>query len=429
MNDKVREVFLCPNCSGPSTAAGDGNALCEDCGHEFPLPGKAAKKATETVAQTALPVMPPAPKESPGAVRRNIVLKTKENFNAPKPGQPEVSAEESPPIVTRSNFEERQEEQGKRRRKMKKRKKVPARVYAKWLVIWLLTVGTILFAVTQFQLLFSEDQEKALSVEERLVGEEYEFYKREYPQILSQFSGFVRARTAGEMAEFTRDSNQLTRKMSRYFKDRAPRIPTSGLRPSPTFWNVAFEESPGFVEVVWDGKDKGSFEGVFVKQGDKWLLDWEQYVRYSSDSWTLFQEGIGAQYKGNFRLYVQKVAEGEGEDFEPWMKVKFYPPDSDAQRRKLGASEEIVIKGPLYTAFSSVFADLSGRSEGFSELWKRDERGLRRVAVELEWQTDLVSGEERMVIKNLLAKNWRTFEVEEEQPASQTKNENLMKDE
>ena len=388
-------------------AAGDGNAICSDCSNAFPLPGKAAQKIP-------LPAAPPAPKPSSGAIQRNIVLKSKAPIAAQELGHSEKS-EESLPLVARSNFEDLQKKQGQRRRKLKKRNKIPPKVYAKWLAIWLLAVGIILLVVTQIQTYLNGGDEAALNIEDRLEGEELEFYQREYPQISAQFSEFAKARTASEMAEHTRNSNQLARKMTRYFRENRPRRPTSGLKGNPAFWNVAFEESPGFVEVVWDGKDKGMFEGVFVKMGNKWLLDWEHFVRYSSESWSLFHDQIGAQRSGIFRVYVEQISEGEGEDFEPWMEVRFSPPVVDAQLRNLEQSEVIRLEGEggLFTEFSSVFADLSGRSEGFSQLWKRDSRELRRVTVELEWQTDLVTGEERMVIKRLLAKNWRTLEAGE----------------
>ena len=411
MNDKPREVFLCPDCGGPSTAAGDGNAICSDCRNEFPLHSKVTQKIP-----AAVPI-PAAAKASGGAIQRNIVLKSKGSSDAPDLAQKETTQD---PVLARSNFEELKKKHGARRRRLKKRNKIPPRVYAKWLVIWLIAVGAILFAVTQVQEHLSGADEEALNIGERLGGEEREFYIREYPQISTQFRDFARARTASEMAEFTRKSDQLALKMGHYFRDHSPRRPSSGLKENPVFWNVAYEERPGFVEVVWDGKEKGMFEGVFVKKGNEWLLDWEQFVRYSSENWTLFHDRTGGQRRGVFRVYVEKVSEGEGDDFDPWMKVKFSPPEVDSQRRKLEQSEEIELigEGGLLSAFSSLFADLSGRSEGFSQLWKRDPRGLRRAIVELEWEEDPVSGKERMVIKRLLAKNWRMLEAEDGQPAA-----------
>ena len=411
MNEKPREVFLCPDCGGLSTAVGDGNAVCSDCSKAFALSGNVAQKVN---------VPPPAaPKKNTGAIQRNIALKSKAIGSAPDLGRPEMT-EELEPELARSNFEKLQKKQSSRRRKkLKKRNKIPARVYAAWIGGWLLAVAIILSVVILLQNQFDDGDERALEIEERLGGEELAFYRREYPQVLTQFSGFARARTASEMVEFTRDSDQLSRKMNSYFKDRSPRRPTSGLKTNPIFWNVAFEETPGFVEVVWDGKKAGFFEAVFVKKGEKWQLDWEQYVRFSSESWSLFRDKIGRQQSGIFRLYVEKISEGEGKNFEPWMEVKLSPPEPNEQRRKLEESELIYLGGEegLYTEFASVFADLSGRSEGFSQLWKRDPRGLRRVTVELEWQEDPASGEERMVIKRLLAENWRKLEVKDEQAA------------
>ncbi|MGJ8723534.1 MAG: hypothetical protein ACSHYB_03165 [Roseibacillus sp.] len=335
------------------------------------------------------------------------------------------------PELSVSDLEQLKVERGERRKKFKKRSKPPVRVYLGWFGLWILAVGIVLLVVSRLQEQFAGGEKNALTIAERLVGEEREFYRQEYPRIYSQFSGFIASRRASEMAEFTRDSHQLERKMGRHFKGQTARRPSLGLKDQPVFWNVAFEESPGFVEVVWDGKESGFFEGVFVKVDDEWLLDWEQYARYSSESWTLFHKRIGGQRSGVFRVYVEKVSEGDGTDFEPWMKVKISPPHADTRRRELEESESIQLEGKsgLRSDFVSLFADLSGRTEGFSKLWKRDPDGLRRATLELEWVADPVSGEERMVIKRLLAENWRVLNADAGQPASENDSKDLTNDE
>ena len=150
-------------------------------------------------------------------------------------------------------------------------------------------------------------------------------------------------------------------------------------------------------------------EGVFVKTEEKWVLDWEQFVRYSSESWTLFHQRIGTSSKGIFRVYVEEIASGEGASFKPWIKIQIFPPFREQNRREREASEVLVLdeNNPLTDKIIRVFSDKSSRSKGFSEVWKRDPRGLRRVTLELEWVEDTVLGGDKMVVKDVLADHWR----------------------
>lgn len=387
--------------------------MCSACEKRFPLPEQVAQK-----------VMPRAAKSSSKAIQRNIVL------NQRGPGTNfEKMESASEPIQPQQDIEELQKEKVERRRKLKKRSKRPVKVYFVWGLLWLVSVSVIIFVVSKFQDQFSGEQHNSLTIEERLVGEEREFYKREYPRISEQFRRFLTTQSSGQMAEFTYGSPQLERKITRHLKGHARRRPVNGLKSNPVYWNVAFEESPGFVEVVWDGRQAGFFEGVFVKVDDDWKLDWEQYARYSSENWTLFRQRIGNSRSGLFRVYVEKISEGESSNFNPWIKVRLLPPFPDSRRMELEATEPILLEGgeEMTSQIARLFADRSGQSAGYSEFWRRDNPKFRRAFLRLEWETNAVSGEEKLVIKELLAEHWRSLKsdpvTDSEQEKEQSEDE------
>ncbi|MDQ8189515.1 hypothetical protein [Roseibacillus persicicus] len=401
MIDKARGIFICPDCGGPSAAAGDGFASCSECQGKFELPKK--------VEQKVLAPSPVLPSSSSNAIQRNIALK-------PKGGAEQFgSVEKIPePVVPTKDIEDVQRERGEQRKRLKKKNQPPVKVYLGWGILWLGAVALVLFVVSSLQKQFAANNKNAPTVEERLSGEEREFYKQEYPLITRTFRNFLEARSTSQMAEFALKANQLDRKMTRYFKENSRKFSASDLKGNPTFWNVAFEESPGFVEVVWDGGKSGPVEAVFVKVDDSWVVDWEHFARYSTESWTVFRQRIGGTRKGVFRVYVEKVSEGEGSDFSQWLKVRIQPPYRNRERRRREASEAILLEGTdgIVSDFVHLFADREGQSEGYSELWSRDPEELRRATVELEWVQDPVTGEERMVIQKLLSEHWRSLDVE-----------------
>ena len=293
MNDKARSIFLCPDCGGASAVADDGNAVCSECEKNFELPHN-------KVSKPQIPVSPRPSgmtKAKASSIQRNVSLSPKE---AIKPGRA-VDEPQAPPVQPKQNLEGLQKEKkdkGERRKRLKKRSKPPAKHYLKWIVMWLATVAIILLVTAKIQEQFKENSGNGAAIEERLVGEELLFYEQEFPGIRTQFQGFLGSRTVDQMAEFALDTKQLDRRMTTYYKQNGISYPNTGLDPNPVFWNVAFEESPGFVEVVWEAPGANFFETVFVKKGKKWLLDWEQFVRYAPATWSLFRQQVGTVRRG-----------------------------------------------------------------------------------------------------------------------------------
>ncbi|MBK1834017.1 hypothetical protein [Roseibacillus ishigakijimensis] len=410
MSSQAPGIFLCPKCGGASNPTKDGDLQCPECETRFPLPEQALKHVRPRDI---------GPRQSSSrAVQRNITVNARGGLDKFRSLSDAAEGEESRPLVPKKDVAEAQQERrakGERRKRLKKRKSPPLLAILGWGTAWLVAVAAVLFVVSLMQKNMQGTKKRGTSFEDRLSAEEHAFYKKEYPEISKRLRLFLASDTVNLKGDQVLSVPRLNRKMARYYQERsvAGTLPT--LKNSPAFWNVAFEESPGFVEVVWDPSESGEegFEGVFVKVRDKWLLDWEQHVRYSSVNWTLFLNQQADATQGNFRLYVEKVSEGQNSDFQPWVKVRFHPPYHDEGRRKAEVSPVVILEGddPLYSDFMDLFLDRAGQGTGYSELWRRDDRELRRAHLSLAWSEEEGADEPVLVTKEFFADHWRALDL------------------
>ena len=257
----------------------EGDTACTDCSHRFPIPSQVQKKNAPQPVRIA--------KKNTGGVQRNISLPTKFNSASARQIEPKMA-----PVPSNSkNLHLPQENEEPRRRRSKSSKSSKSsrskpKRYLVWGIVWLCTVAAVFFVVFFVQNRFLEKPRGSSQVS-RLVGVEKKFYEREYPEIRERFQDFLAVKTVDQMPDFAFDSGQLHRKIARFFQESTLRYPRTRLDSEPVFWNVAFEENPGFVEVVWDVPDSPSLECVFVKTKDNWLLDWEHFVPVSYTHLTL----------------------------------------------------------------------------------------------------------------------------------------------
>ncbi len=421
MNSKARSVFLCPDCGGPSVVTEEGVVSCTQCEKQFQVPEQALPQ---------IPSVPEVMNPSQATVQRNVSRKAKDEMFSAQASEKLLSEKAVVPreqMLAKGKVGPDSSRKGERRKRLKKRK-TSLRVYVVWFLIWIGTVTTIFLVVTKFRgELVGSSQGDLLA--ERLAGEDRIFYEKEHPKIREQIRSFLAVRSVSLMSDFALETDQLNRKITRFYSENSFTRSHSKIKSSPLFWNVAFEENPGFVEVVWEAPNAQFVEGVFVKVNEKWVLDWEHFARYSSESWSLFRQQIGRHRDGVFRVYVREVVAGENENFEPWIKIQILPTYRDTDRREREASEIIHLdaKNPITKKVIALFAERAGQSEGFSELWKRNPKGLNRALLRLEWAKDDATGEERIIIKDVLANHWRGLDSLENQPRSDDKGEKVTK--
>lgn len=417
MDSAARGIFLCPKCGAAAVSSTVGTATCSSCSTEFETP-----KEQQTVRPNKPLPSSPA-KGGAGMVRRNITL------GKSLDGLGFARTEEQPPFESRLEPKSRELEGAavgptvsggeppsdgppmERRRRKKKRSRPAFSVRAIILmsVAWIGIVGLIFFVVIKFQQQLGGGDELSKTLEQRLSGEEKAFFRAEYPAIQKQLVAFLRSDTPELKTDYSLKIPRLGRMMRRYYIDQSDETFPPTMQKAPLFWNVAFEESPGFVEVVFDAGGKDFIEAVFVKEDNDWLLDWEHFVRYSTQNWTLFHRRAGNDQEGTFRVYVEKVSESQQKE-APWVKIRLYGAHTEERRRKTEASEVIMIEGddPLARKVDHLFIDRDGESAGFSKLWKRDPKELRRATLKLAWVSDAATGEDSLVLKEILSHHWRT---------------------
>lgn len=403
--------------------------MCSECEKRFAIPSQAQAQGQAQAKIQVAPRPSGLSKTKAGSIQRNVSLGSKEVIAParsveapPQPVQPKRDVED---------LQKKRKSKGERRKKLKKRSSPPAKRYLKWIGAWIVTVAVVLLVVVKLQEAFAVNTGNLATIEQQLVGEERLFYEREYPGIRKKIMGFLAVKTVDQMAEFALDTNQLERRMTKHYKENSFRHSNLKIDPDPVYWNVAYEESPGFVEVVWEAPGSEFLEAVFVKKDKEWYLDWDHFVRYSSMNWTYFRQRVGSETIGKFRVYIEEVSSGEGSNFKPWVKVKLYPPYRERERREREESQTILLSenDPVTAKVIELFSQRSGQSKGYSELWERDQRKLRRASLELEWIEDKVSGGETLAIKDVLAGHWRSLEAgtpsaaSEEEEIEATENE------
>ena len=421
MNERARSVFLCPRCGAASLASAEGYVECSECEHQFELPKQVQIEAPSKRSSEV--------SSKPEVIQRNVSLKPSLSFDS-IPGS--EGASDSSFTKSVNSVEGEQSEA----RRMRRRKKKPSsrRILA-WFVGWLIAVGVILLLVSLFQSALIENSAQGWNYVARLSSEERVFYEQEYPAIKKRMQEFVTTRSPSKISEVALKSEQLERKIRNYYKNHSVAHYGLRLEPEVDFWNVAFEESPGFAEVVWEAESiensKEFVEAVFVKTDQGWVLDWEQYVKYSSESWTVFLNRISSQKEGVFRVYVEEVSTDEGDGLYSWAGVKFYPPYRERARREKEVSGILMLDSDkaLVDEIRQLFVDRTGRSKGFSELWKRDPRNLRRATLKLAWVIDEKTGVEKMIVKDVLADHWRSLDFNGQQASEREYNNETETDE
>lgn len=377
----------------------DGTAVCGACNFRFPLPsaeeGPAPSPSEATPAATAIPATGLVARNVSGRVAPDpVVAQTPEKAVLPARSYEEVAIKHRP------------------NRQKKKRAVKKKRNYKKILGLWLLTVGVAGGVAWWLNGVTTRRAKATQSVVDSLTGDKRAFFLAEYPAIRGQMQGFIASDSSEQRQAYVLKTALGGRRMARHYRENEALLPGNFFLPEPTFWNVAYNESPGFVEIGWELASGRRIEAVFLKVNETWRLDWDHYVRYNTENWTLFRQNKAESSKGTFRLYVEKIDEGIVAE-DSWTKVRFFMPDDDEAIRLGSASRIVKLAGDsaLTTAILETFIDRSVESDGYSRLWKDDPLNLRRVTVRLAWERDESVGEEMLVVQEIVAQHWRSLDV------------------
>lgn len=252
-------------------------------------------------------------------------------------------------------------------------------------------------------------------IEKPIVEEPSEFVKQEskYQETLAQSSGeafkvFNKFMLAGDASEKSEYVIGGVRKILN-IEQKKDSVDILVPRPPLRLLANSYSDDGELPRVEFILEDKGGrrFEVVMWKDGSKWLLDWEQYVRYAQDDWSRF---LASERIGNpkeFRLYVRRRHMVSGREREKLQLIFYRPKMVPGERTQESPSVEVAKKSPFFAQLEAAFNEnLSKKNEVQTDVVGRlDTAGLLRVKVILDWQQES-EGEPIVVLKALTAMHW-----------------------
>ena len=386
-------IYVCPECEEVVRPQSDGSVTCQSCGHDLE---KAPEKGSKP--QTRLP----GSKPHESLVSRNATRRPRSNqpskpfgaADAIKAKLPELNPT-SPGEAKRDSFKEEEiilEDGTKKVRRRKKRRKEKNKALYIILGLWLVIAAVVLFFVAGPKLQEEEEEVVATPEERAEVTRRTKhklFLRKHQDDILKLVRSYLGRTSATGKIQLIDYSSELAAEFGRFYEFETD-IQVEE-KVAPVFIQVReFAEgkaTPG-IETIWQTSDGGIIEALAVYNGSEWVLDWEQMVRYSSESWPNFRLGIGRQ-EGTFRLLARIKAVTDKNHH----LVVFHQP------RRPGDGPEL---SPDRTASKDVhLAKDSALGRQFKEMWDNYSKGYRvydskfgvldpngwmRVTVRLAWE-------------------------------------------
>lgn len=145
-----------------------------------------------------------------------------------------------------------------------------------------------------------------------VAAEEAVLLQSSLPKCLAAFSGFLTTSPEGRN-QFVLSPVSTISRMTRFYSLN----PWTDIDPATLeLTGKSILRLPGepAIETDWKTPDGKQIDAVFRQQHGAWLLDWEQFARYSDHPWPLFLAGTGPD-EGEFRLLARErlAAERKGE--------------------------------------------------------------------------------------------------------------------
>lgn len=411
------ELFRCPTCGELVPLIADVKRVCGECGHEFRKPvaitpraeghrlaepgGKMVQRdvATSKGSQEWTPPASPPRRGSVGGAEPNLSM---------EPSRSEPSAK-----------------RGSLRENTKKRKLNPSTLLLHlggWSALLMLIAIGVKFRMGDMDSeLPSEGKKRAEMVASMEEGMQ-RFLAQELPSVRKDLLSYLAESSWAGRAQFVSNSSHVAPKMQKYYRSSRlwTLIPGSSLIPL----NANVIRVPGgnpIIETLFridSPQVAGSDikvqaepylrEVVFLRERNKWKIDWEALVRHSPQSWSLFYADVeGSNQPGEFRLFARRIMT-RVQGGTPVMVLKFYQLRDNPEEMWKQDAPPVVVERDSESGrrFYEIFQRDSSRSlPGDPRLWHRDPENLRRVRVQLSWKTGK-DGERYLMVDKVLAANW-----------------------
>ncbi|MEO1855801.1 MAG: hypothetical protein ABGY95_00345 [Rubritalea sp.] len=278
---------------------------------------------------------------------------------------------------------------------------------------WVIALWLLLLVVGGGIVFYNREIEKPVGEElSGLVKQEQEYQKNlatSTGEAFRVFNKFLLARDANEQSEYVVGGVRKILSLEQHENSIDLVVPS---RPLKLIANSYSDdgELPRVELIIEDARER-NFDVVMWKDDSKWLLDWEQYVRYAQDDWTRFLVDKSIGSPKIFRLYVRRRHIGTGGEHDK-LQLIFYKPKMEAgERTQESPRVDVPPDSPFFTQLGTAFdTEINRKNEvQKSVVGRLDKAGLLRVKVTLDWQQG-TDDNRVMVLKGLDSMHW--FELD-----------------
>ena len=202
---------------------------------------------------------------------------------------------------------------------------------------WVLLLGGVVFIAW---MIGTNEPAQTRKAPTAIAGDDVEsaFLKKAQVRYSQSFGGFLSASSPEERDQFVRNPVGTAGIMARYYDMN----PIGIIEPSKVSLNgnqILKLNSESVIGTSWKVADGRTVDAVFFEKDGDWLLDWQQYVRYSDMPWALFLAGTEDQ-SAEFRLLARQRLARENAAGDH-LSLVFYAP-------RFGAPSEIGTPSPEF---------------------------------------------------------------------------------
>ena len=411
MAESPMELFRCPACGKVVSLPADAERVCGECGYAFGKPVAITPRGEGN--QVADP--------GGGMVQRDVATtRSSKEWARPAPTPREGSiAGPEPKSFTAPSRPQPSADQVNLRRPAKKRGVNPTRLLLHlggWSILLMVIAIGVKFRMgktdSESTRGGTKHSESDASMEEGM----QRFLMQELPSVRTTLLSYLAEASWVGRAQFVSNSSDVAPKMQRHYRSSRMWSLSPGSSLTPTSANVI--RVPGgnpIVETVFQVESHREAQGepylrevVFVRERNRWKIDWEALVRHAPQSWSLFYADVaGSNQPAEFRLFARKIMTRVQEG-TPVMVLKFYQLREDLEEMWKQDTPPVVVARDSDNGrrFLEIFQRDPSRSRpGDPRLWHRDPQNLRRVRVQLRWKTGK-DDERYLVVDKVLAGNW-----------------------
>jgi hypothetical protein len=252
-------------------------------------------------------------------------------------------------------------------------------------LIWVLATGLIVFAIKT--ILHEEPTHKpesTINIADAAAENENLFLlNKSMGRCMQTMHEYLQASLPEHRSQFVMQPIKAVARMTRH-QNIENLTTVSPPTPYSSQWNVVEIGEEKAIEVVWVNDDGRRFDAIFRKESDEWLIDWENFARYSDMPFSAFLSGNG-DAEAEFRLLARERLAEERKKM-PSLSIMFYTPVFGQPAETEMSSSEFLIErnsteGVLLEA---AFSALKNKKRPFNaKLANYDPDGMIRVRVKI----------------------------------------------